>query len=137
MRHTGRTVDDLPLANEDDLFLALGGAVVEVHVPLDHVHDLLARVAVELTAVLAPARDEGDAVRRLPEDADRPRRLRGVGGDVTEIDGAKFAHGSPRCATDGTATLPGGDEPVKRAPCGAISHVGRLPSARGRDRRLR
>src|SRR6267142_204185 len=93
MRRPRRAVDDLALADDGHLFLAIARAVVEVHVPLDHEHDLVAGVAVELAAVLAAARHEGDAVGRLPQDGVGPGGVADGGHDLTEVDGSHLVHG--------------------------------------------
>src|SRR5438876_763027 len=68
--------------------------------------------------------DEGDAIGRLAQHADGQGRFRNLRRDLTKTDGAKFAHGTPRCMTYGTATLPGCGGPVKRR--GARRPPGRL-----------
>src|SRR6266571_1404739 len=90
--HARRAVDDLALADPRHLLLALGGEVVQVHVALDHVHDLVARVRMELAPVLASAGDEGDGVGRLPQNADRLDALPDALGNFREADGLQFGH---------------------------------------------
>src|SRR5215467_6810626 len=85
-------VDDLALADHRDLLVPLGRPVVEVHVALDHVHDLVARIAVELAAKLATARHERDAVGRLPQHRVGPARGADAAHDVPEIDGFHLVH---------------------------------------------
>src|SRR5689334_23619224 len=92
MRRARRAVDDLALADHRDLLVALRCPVVEVHVALDHVHDLVARIAVELAAKLATARDEGDAVGRLPQDRVGAARGADAAHDLPEIDGFHLVH---------------------------------------------
>jgi hypothetical protein len=75
MRRARRAVHDLALADDDDLLVAVGRPAMQVHVAADHVPDLVARVAVELTAKLATACDEGNAVGRLPQHGVRPARM--------------------------------------------------------------
>src|SRR5437879_13186328 len=66
MRCPRRAVDDLALADHRHLLVTFGRAAVEVHVALDHEHDLVAAIAVELATVLAAARPDGDAGGRVP-----------------------------------------------------------------------
>ena len=47
VRDAGGAVHDLALVQDQHLLLAVGGAVVQVHLPLDHVHHLVAGVGVE------------------------------------------------------------------------------------------
>jgi len=88
------TVEDLALADQHDPFLPRVGEIVQLHIALEHVHDLVARVDVEFAPVLPAPRDEGDRPRRLPQDAHRlggrPEHLR----DSVEIDGAQLSHGA-------------------------------------------
>src|SRR5215472_15945069 len=92
MRCAGRAVDDLALLDHGDLLVALRRPVVEVHVALDHIHDLVARIAVELAAELAAPRDERDAVGRLPEDRIGPGRGADRAHDLTQIDRFHLIH---------------------------------------------
>ena len=77
---------------QGQVIVAVGGPVVQIHVAPDHVHDLVARVAVELAAELAAPRDEGDAVGRLPEDGIGPAGGFDGGHDLPEIDGLQLIH---------------------------------------------
>src|SRR5215831_7470063 len=92
VRRAGRAVDDLAFLNHGDLLIALRRPVVEVHVALDHVHDLVARIAVELAAELAAPRDERDAVGRLPEDGVGPARTADRAHDLTQVDCFHLVH---------------------------------------------
>ena len=92
VRRARGAVHDLAFPHDGDLLFAGGRAVVEVQVALDHVHDLVARVLVELAAELAAPRDEGDAVGRLPEDGVGPAGGFDGGHDLPEIDGLQLIH---------------------------------------------
>src|SRR5438105_3358469 len=92
MRGAGRAVHDLAFPDHGDLLVAPGGPVVEIHVALDHVHDLVARVGMELAAELAAPRDEGDAVGGLPEDRVGPAGVSNAAHDLTEIDRLHLVH---------------------------------------------
>jgi hypothetical protein len=53
-------------------------AVVELHLALDHEHDLVARVEMEFAAVFAATRHEGQRIVSLPKHLDPlagPRKL--------------------------------------------------------------
>src|SRR5712691_6257668 len=116
VRRPRRAIDDLALADHGHLLLAAGRAVVEVHVALDHVHDLVAGVAVELAAMLAPARHEGDAVGRLPEHGVGPGGVADGGHDLTEVDGSHLIHRSAPSWVGVSPRLPAfADQPP---PCG-------------------
>src|SRR5439155_20818783 len=67
VRRARGAVDDLAFLDDHNLLHPVRCPIVEVHVALDHVHDLVARVAVELAPELPPARDERDAFPRLPQ----------------------------------------------------------------------
>ena len=56
----GGSVDERAFGNDRDLFLSLRGPVVEIHLTLNHVHRLVARVDVKLAAVFAAAGDEDE-----------------------------------------------------------------------------
>ena len=78
MRRAGRRVDRRAFGNDRDLLLAVGRAVVQAHLPLDHVHDLGGGVDVKLAAIFPSARDEHERFRLLPQHADAlagPREL--------------------------------------------------------------
>src|SRR5258706_14833088 len=92
MPYASGAIDDLALAHHRDPLRAGFREVVQVHHALDHVHDLVARVGVKLAPVLAPARDEGDGIGRLPEDADWLDALADAFGDFGEADGLEFCH---------------------------------------------
>src|SRR6266852_7446839 len=90
--HAGRAIDDLAFADERHLLRAFGREVVKVHLALDHVHDFVARIRMELVAVSAPACDEGDGVGRLPENAHRLDALPDTLGNLREADRLEFYH---------------------------------------------
>src|SRR4029453_18744795 len=94
MGRASGAVDDLALADLRDLLVALGRPVVQVHIALDHVHDLVARITVELAAELATPRDERDAGGRLPQDGVGPARGADAAHDLTQIDRFHFIHRS-------------------------------------------
>src|SRR5262245_28174612 len=68
VRRAGGRVDDRALLDHGDLLRALGRPVVEAHRAGDLVHELVARVDVELAAVVAAARHERERLLLLPED---------------------------------------------------------------------
>ena len=76
-----------------DLFLAFGRPVVKAHLPLDHVHHLVAGVDVELAAVVAAARDEGQGFRFLPQHVYLLLRLRQFLTSLQQVDDRHLVHG--------------------------------------------
>src|SRR5262245_32633200 len=112
----GRAIDDLALADHRHLLVAGGGPVVQAHVALDHVHELVARIAVELAPELATPRDEGDAVGRLPEDRVGAARAANARHYLSQVDRFQLVHVEGLLSTRG-AGWPG----VRpRRACGAF-----------------
>ena len=60
VRNTGRGIDDGPFGNDRDFLFSLRSPLMEIHLPLYHVHRLVARVDVKLAAVFATAGDEDE-----------------------------------------------------------------------------
>ena len=58
-----------PSGNDCDFFLSLRSPVMEIHLPLYHVHGLIARVDVKLAAVFPAPGDERRGVGFLPKNA--------------------------------------------------------------------
>src|SRR5262249_5059286 len=102
----GGAIDDLALADHRHLLVAGGGPVVQLHLALDHVHDLVARIAVELAPELATSRDEGDAVGRLPQDRVGPARAANARHDLSQAARLQLVHDENLLSTRG-ADWPG------------------------------
>ena len=85
MRDQRRGVDRLARLQNLDGFLPVRVAVVQVHLARDHVHDLGARVDVELAAVFAAAGDEEQGFRLLPQHMHPTAGLGKLAGDGVQI----------------------------------------------------
>src|SRR5262249_48151765 len=102
----GGAWDPPPRAAHRHFLVAGGGRVVQPHFALDHVHDLVARIAVELAPELATPRDEGDAVGRLPQDRVGPARAANARHDLFQVDRLQLVHDEKLLSTRG-ASWPG------------------------------
>src|SRR5262249_52407311 len=97
MRCSRGCVDHRAFGHLGDLLLAVLGAVMQLEIPLNGVHHLVARIYVELAAVFPPSGHEYQRVRVLPENVDTLARPAELAGGVREADDWHFQHDRNSC----------------------------------------
>src|SRR6516225_1915739 len=97
MRCSRGCVDHRAFRHLGNLLLAVLGAIMQLELSLDGIHQLIARIYVELTAVLTPAGHEYQLVSVLPENVDTLAGPAELAGGVRQADDWHLQHDWNSC----------------------------------------